>query len=156
MGVLLVVVGVLLLGLPLLALLADRVLPPPRNRPVPADPEDELRRRFSLSAAEHDEVARAVSRGRAAPDPLRPAAVALAEHVLRPATFRGRTVPRWVLPVAAVALVGYAVALGLVGGGVYAVIAVVVPAGQLVGPLIRRTRARRALTANRDGVPAGG
>jgi hypothetical protein len=89
--VLLVVIGLLLIGLPLLALVADRVLPPPRRRPPPApDTRQKLIRRFHLTWQDALEVEAAVREGRTTRPDLQPAARGFAEHTLTPPTFRGR------------------------------------------------------------------
>lgn len=91
--VLLIVVGLILVGLPLLAVAADRVLPPPRRRPPPPpDSRDELRRRFGLTWRDTQEVDDAVRHGRATRAELQPAARSFAELVLAPPTFRGRPI----------------------------------------------------------------
>jgi len=69
-------------GLPLLALLADRVLPPPRRRPptrypIP-DTREKLIRRFHLTWQDAPKLEAAVRQGRATRPDLQPAA--LAEH----------------------------------------------------------------------------
>lgn len=158
--VLLVVVGVVLVGLPLVAVLADRVLPPTRNRPVRVGPEDEVRRRFALLPNQFDEVEHAVHRGRVAPEALRPAALTLAELRLRPPTFRGKQLPLLPLPlvaaVGAALLVAYGVAVAVATGNPLFPLAYVLVFGwQGVSALRRRSLTRRAAAVNRPGhVPA--
>lgn len=152
--VLLGVVGVLLVGLPLVAVLADRVLPPTRNRPVRVVPEDEVRRRFRLIPNQLDEVEQAVNRGRVAPEALRPAALALAELRLRPLTFRGQQLPTLPLPVVAavgaVLLVAYAVATVVITDEpLFPLAYVLVFGGQGAVALRRRVLTNRAATVNR-------
>jgi hypothetical protein len=109
-GALLVVVGLILVGLPALALLLDRVVPLPRARPVPLDrdPHEVVRREHGLGWQDQAEVADAVRHGRRTRAELRPAARRLAELLLHPPprTFRGRPLadrPRWVRVAAGVA-----------------------------------------------------
>jgi len=130
--VLLVVIGLLLIGLPLLALVADRVLPPPRRRPPPApDTRQKLIRRFHLTWQDALEVEAAVREGRTTRPDLQPAARGFAEHTLTPPTFRGRPLTsyplaaRWawlVFAIAALAFLGYAAALGSEVGLAYLII----------------------------------
>lgn len=158
---LLVVAGAILVGLPLVAVVLARVLPPPRHRPPPrADPQDALRRRFRLAPSQLDEVEAAVRQGRVVADPaLRAAARAAAEHALAPATVRGRTLRS--TPVAARVGVGVLLVVALLAYGValsrlrhpelavaYPALYLLTGAGGLLARRRRRERARRALAAN--------
>lgn len=161
----LVVIGVILVGLPLLALGADRVLPQPRSRPMPPsrDPVEVVRAEFGLAWQDHLEVVAAVQQGRAAARPeLRPAASRLAELVLNPPrqTFRGRPVneyPRWqritVLVVfAAFVLVYVFVVLGRGNVEPFVTYAVIYSLIIVGGQVVRRRRRRcaaEAASANR-------
>lgn len=81
--ILLGVVAVLVLGLPLLALGADKVLPAFKNKPVGPSPMQLLARKHHLGGADIAEVEAAVAQGRVVRRPrLAAAAVALAEQVL--------------------------------------------------------------------------
>ncbi len=155
---LLVVIGLLLIGLPLLALVADRVLPAPRRRPPPApDTREKLIRRFHLTWQDTLEVEAAVREGRATRPDLQPAARGFAEHTLAPATFCGRpltTYPvtaRWawvVFAIAAIAILAYAAARG---SGISLTYLVIYGTGAALGIAARRRRQRAAaaaLTAN--------
>lgn len=160
-------IGVLLVGLPVLAVVAGRVLPAPRNRPNPLvrDPAEIVRTEFGLTWQDQAEVAAALRDARTAVRPeLRPATRRLAELTLHPPypTFRGRPIsdyPRWQRTTARIAfaavLLGYfsvTVRHGRPEG-------VVVPAGYAVlllavTPVLRRRRRNRALNtlaANQDG-----
>ncbi len=82
-GVLLGVIGVIVLGLPLVALGVDRVLPQAKARPAPADPLRELSQRHHLTTRDFLEVQAAVRDGRAVtPDSIAPAAVEHATYVM--------------------------------------------------------------------------
>jgi len=152
--VLLVVIGLLLIGLPLLALVADRVLPAPRRRPPPApDTREKLIRKFHLTWQDTLEVEAAVREGRATRPDLQPAARGFAEHTLTPPTFRGRpltTYPvaaRWawlVFAIAAVAFIAYAAALG---SGISLSYLVIYGTGAALGIAARRRRRRAAAAA---------
>jgi len=156
--VLLVVIGLLLIGLPLLALVADRVLPPPRRRPPPApDTREKLIRRFHLTWQDTLEVEVAVREGRTTRPDLQPAARGFAEHTLTPPTFRGRPLTsyplaaRWawlVFAIAALAFLGYAAALGSEVGLAYLIIYGPVAAFSIAARRRRRRAAAAALTAN--------
>jgi len=81
-GVLLGVIVLLVLGLPLVALGVDRVVPQFRGRPIPPSPLQELSRRHHLAPRDVLEVQAAVAEGRAArPSRLAPAALDYAELV---------------------------------------------------------------------------
>lgn len=160
----LVVIGVILVGLPLLALGADRVLPQPRSRPMPPsrDPVEVVRAEFGLAWQDHLEVVAAVQEGRAAARPeLRPAASGLAELVLNPPrqTFRGRPVneyPRWQRITALVAFVVFALVylVVVVGRGrlepvlVSGAVSLLASVGSQVARRRRRRRAVDAVTIN--------
>ena len=156
--VLLVVIGLLLIGLPLLAFVADRVLPPPRRRPPPApDTREKLIRRFHLTWQDALEVEAAVREGRATRPDLQPAARGFAEHTLTPPTFRGRPLTsyplaaRWawlVFAIAALAFLGYAAALGSELTIAYLIIYGPVAALNIAARRRRRRTAAAALTAN--------
>ncbi len=156
--VLLVVIGLLLIGLPLLALVADRVLPPPRRRPPPApDTRQKLIRRFRLTWQDTLEVEAAVREGRTTRPDLQPAARGFAEHTLTPPTFRGRPLTsyplaaRWawlVFAIAALAFLGYAAALGSELTIAYLIIYGPVAALNIAARRRRRRTAAAALTAN--------
>jgi len=154
--VLLVVIGLLLIGLPLLALVADRVLPPPRRRPPPApDTREKLIRRFHLTWQDALEVEAAVREGRATRPDLQPAARGFAEHTLTPPTFRGRPLTSYSVAtrytwgvVAFLAFLGYAAALGSELTIAYLIIYGPVAALSIAARRRRRRAAAAALTAN--------
>jgi hypothetical protein len=78
------VIGALLIGLPLVAVLGARRLPPPRRRAIRPDPLYELSRQHRLSGSDLLRVQDAVAKGRRVGDQrLRPAAYAYAQLVLR-------------------------------------------------------------------------
>ncbi len=146
----LAVIGALLIGLPVGAVLGVRRLPPPRRRAVRPDPLYELSRRHRLSGSDLLRVQDAVDKGRATDElRLRPAASDYAQLVLSQHQ-RGRGTAwlrrsRWRYLAAAV-YVGFVVALvvkapGAVGG---------LASGILVPLLHRqqRRKARLALSAN--------
>jgi hypothetical protein len=151
----LAVIGALLVGLPLVAVLGARRLPPPRRRATRPDPLYELARHHRLQGSELLRVQDAVAKGRRVDDVrLRPAAVEYAHLVLRsqrsrwPAALQRRS---WRYA----ALAAY---LGLV-----AVVVVVAPGaiGGFVGPIAlpflradQRRKARLALAANSDPADA--
>jgi len=151
--VLLVVIGLLLIGLPLLALVADRVLPPPRRRPPPApDTREKLIRRFHLTWQDALEVEAAVREGRATRPDLQPAARGFAEHTLTPPTFRGRPLTSYSVATrytwGVVAFLGYAAALGSELTIAYLIIYGPVAALSIAARRRRRRAAAAALTAN--------
>ena len=157
--VLLVLIGLVLIGLPLLAVAADRILPPPRRRAPPApDNRDQLVRRFRLTWQDALEVEAAVREGRATRPDLQPAACGFAGLALAPPMFRGRPVTsysaatrRAVLVAGAgavVVFVVYAVALGSEVGLVYVVIYGVGIAFAIVARRRRRRAAAAALVAD--------
>ena len=154
--VLLVVIGLLLIGLPLLAFVADRVLPPPRRRPPPApDTREKLIRRFHLTWQDALEVEAAVREGRATRPDLQPAARGFAEHTLTPPTFRGRPLTSYSVAtrytwgvVAFLAFLGYAAALGSELTIAYLIIYGPVAALSIAARRRRRRAAAAALTAN--------
>jgi hypothetical protein len=146
----LAIIGALLIGLPLVAVLGVRRLPPPRRRAVRPDPLYELSRRHRLSGSDLLRVQDAVAKGRAVDEQrLRPAAAAYAQLVLR--QYERKHLPSWLTRsrwryVAAALYVGLVVAVvvkapGAVGGFVWAVLA----------PLLwreQRRKAQLALSAN--------
>lgn len=158
--VLLIVVGLILVGLPLLAVGADRVLPPPRRRPLPPpDSRDELRRRFGLTWRDTQEVDDAVRHGRATRAELQPAARSFAELVLAPPTFRGRPITsypkaarRLVQVLLIVVFMGYCTALGMFRDRGLGLLYLAIYGSLLLINLIarrrRRQRATLAITAN--------
>lgn len=153
-------IGVILIGLPLLALGVDRALPPPRRRPNPPtrEPAEIVRKEFGLAWQDQLEVVAAVQQGRAAGRlELRPATRRLAELVLSPPhpTLRGRPIseyPQWQrttarLVFAALVLIYVTVVIARGGVGLvgfYAVYLVLTLAGTEV---VRRRRHRRAVEA---------
>lgn len=155
----LVVIGVIIIGLPLLALGADRVLPQARSRPMPPsrDPGEIVRAEFGLAWQDHLEVVAAVEQGRAAARPeLRPATRRLAELVVNPPHqhFRGRPIndyPRWQRIAVLVVFVAFGlvyVAVVVSRGGPAVVVYVVIYLLIIVaGQVIRRRRRRRAVVA---------
>jgi hypothetical protein len=154
--VLLVVIGLLLIGLPLLALVADRVLPAPRRRPPPApDTREKLIRKFHLTWQDTLEVEAAVREGRTTRPDLQPAARSFAEHTLTPPTFRGRPLTSYSvatrytwLVVAFLAFLGYATALGPEVGLTYLIIYGTAIAFSIVARRRRQRTAAAAHTAN--------
>lgn len=157
-GVLLGVIAVLVLGLPLLALGVDRVLPQLKGRPVAPDPVQVLARRHHLAPRDLIEVQAAVTEGRAArPRRLAAAAVDHASHVAgldmwdRPQA-RERLVSARLRPVLAVVWVvlalGYLVN-GIVSGDDNLIVLWVVylAAACVVVPLQRRAWRRRTAAA---------
>ncbi len=154
--VFLLVIGLLLIGLPLLALAADRVLPAPRRRPPPApDTRQKLIRKFHLTWQDTLEVEAAVREGRATRPELQPAARGFAEHILAPPTFRGRPITSYSmatrctwLAVAFLAFLGYAAALGLELGLTYLMVYGTGIAFSVAAHRRRRRAAVAALTAN--------
>lgn len=157
---LLIIVGLLLVGLPLLAVVADRVLPPPKRRPPPTvDSREQLRRRFGLSWQQAQEIEAAVRQGRATQPELQAAARSLAELVLTPPTFRGRPITSYPKPARRVAqvlllavVIAYCAALGLFRDRELGVFYLVLYGGFLLMSVIARKRRRRyaeaALIAN--------
>ncbi len=161
----LVVIGLLLVGLPLLALGADRVIPQAKSRPMPPsrEPVEIVRVEFGLGWQDHLEVVAAVQAGRGVVRPeLRPAATRMAELVLHPPrpTFRGRPInefPRWQRFTAAAVFVAFAgVYLYVVLGRAqvdffvtYAVTYTLLIIGAWFVRRHRRRRAAEAVTANR-------
>ncbi len=164
--ILLGVVAVLVVGLPLLALGADKVLPAFKNRPVAPSPMQLLARKHHLGGADVAEVEAAVEEGRAVRRPrLAAAAVELAGHVLsrdmwdknldRPR--RLRRLHGWrrvlLLGVMVALLVGYLVVLVVVGQwvlpAVYAAAAVILLPLQHREWRRRQSAARAAVEANR-------
>ncbi len=157
----LLVIGVIIIGLPLLALGADRVLPlpRPRQRPIPPsrDPAEIVRTEFGLTWQDHLEVVAAVQQGRAAARPeLRPAACRFAELVLNPPhqTFRGRPIneyPRWqritVLVVFVAFVLVYVFAVVGRGGAPIVGYVVIYLLMIVVSQVVRRRRRRRAVEA---------
>lgn len=158
--VLLIITGLILVGLPLLALVADRVLPPPRRRPPPpVDSREQLRRRFGLTWQEAQEIETTVRQGRVTRPGLQPAACSLAELVLTPATFRGRAItsyPKSARRAAQVLLIAvlitYCAALGVYRDAGLGVFYLVIYGSLLLANLILRQRRRQhaaaALAAN--------
>ncbi len=159
--VLLTVVGLILVGLPLLALVADRVLPPPRRRPPPpVDSREKLRRRCGLTWQDAQKVDAAVRQGRATRPELHAAARSLAELVLTPPTFRGRPVTsypksarRAAQMLLVVVVIGYGAALGMFRDRGLGLFYLVIYGSLLLTSLIarrrRHQRATVALAANR-------
>lgn len=149
--VLLVVVGLILVGLPLLAHGLDRVVPHPRQRALPVDPYDAVASQFHLTWQEKNEVESAVRQGRAVRPRLRPAARAFAQLLLAEPTYRGRPIGsypiagRVVVAGTAVAVyIGYCVT-ALVLHLEFAVVNVVGYGVLLVFARVARTRRRRAV-----------
>lgn len=156
--VLLGVVAVLVLGLPLLAVGVDRVLPQFTGRPVAPAPLQVLARRYDLVPRDLIEVQAAVAEGRAA-EPLRLAAAAV-DHATwiagldlwdRPAertrTVRART-RRVLLVVWPVLIVGYVVDGIVTGNGFLTALGVVwLAACCVMVPLQHRAWRRRTAAA---------
>lgn len=150
----------LVLGLPLLALGVDRVLPQFKGRPVVPDPVQLLARRHHLVPRDLLEVQAAVEQGRATrPARLAPAAVEHATHVAgldvwdrpvegrRPVSPRARRV---LMVVGPLVLVGYVVVGLLTGNGTLTTLGVVYLAWMVVSlplPLQRRAWRRRTAAA---------
>lgn len=156
--VLLGVVAVLVLGLPLLALGVDRVLPQFKGRPVAPGPLQLLVRRFDLVPRDLIEVQAAVAEGRAAqPSRLAAAAVDHATWIAgldvwdRPAE-RKRAVSertrRVLLVVWPVLLLGYVVGGIVTGNDFLTTMGVVwLAASCVMVPLQRRAWRRRTAAA---------
>jgi hypothetical protein len=170
-GVLLGVIAVLVLGLPLLALGLDRVLPQLKGRPVAEDAVQVLARRHHLVPRDVIEVQAAVAEGRAVRPPrLAAAVIDHASHVAgldmwgRPRGEKRRLSARTrlgLLLVWVAVLVGYVVA-GIVSGDAHAtgLGAVYLVSACLLGPVQlsgwrRRTAAATAAVAANTGVTTG-
>jgi hypothetical protein len=82
-GALLGLVGLLVVGLPLMALAAGRWLPQPRDRRGPIDPALTVARAHGIGGIDVLRMQEAVVKGEQVTPGLRPATVAWAEHVLR-------------------------------------------------------------------------
>lgn len=142
----LAVIGALLVGLPLFAVLFARRLPPPRRRATRADPLWELARRHSLIGTDLLRVQDAVAKGQRDPDArLRPAAVEYADLVVglrsprRLVRFRSS---RWRF----VALGGYgALVLVVAVKTPMSVFSFVMPMVLVATQNVQRRQARRAL-----------
>lgn len=162
--VLLGVIAVLVLGLPLLALGVDRVLPQFKGRPVVPDPVQLLARRHHLVPRDLLEVQAAVEQGRATrPARLAPAAVEHATHVAgldvwdrpvegrRPVSPRARRV---LMVVGPLVLVGYVVVGLLTGNGTLTTLGVVYLAWMVVSLPLQRRAWRRRTAAARSAIAA--
>jgi len=164
-GALLGLVGLLVVGLPLLALAAGRWLPQPRDRRGPLDPALTVARAHGIGGIDVVRMQEAVEKGEQVSPALRPATVAWAEHVLRqgPRPWSGLQGRRRRLVRAGfvgypVLLLVWAVVQGL-GGQVglpllYRVVLVLaVPLGRR-GVRRRDERARTAIALNRAAAEA--
>lgn len=162
--VLLAVVAVLLLGLPLLALGMDRLLPQFKARPVTPGPLQLLARRYTLVPRDLIEVQAAVAEGRAAHPPrLAPATVDHAtwtaaldmwdRPVVRKQTVSART-RRVLLVIWPVLIVGYLIDGIIIGNAFSITLGGTWLAGTCVMVPLQRTAWRRRTAAALSAIVA--